>query len=61
MPELKRILNEIEKSKRKGDSQLTLYRDIDYSTVVELREMGYIVVQIYIHGNIRTKIGWKME
>ena len=61
MPELKRILNDIEKEKRKGENRLHIVREVGESTVLELRDMGYVVLQTYINGRIDTIVGWKRE
>ena len=61
MPELKRILNDIDKAKRKGENRLHIVREVGESTVLELRDMGYVVLQTYINGRIDTIVGWKRE
>lgn len=61
MPELDRILRKIEITRQKGESRLLIYEDIKPETVCSLRDMGYLVLQIYINGHIRTVVGLKED
>lgn len=57
--ELNRTLRKIDEIRRKGETRLLIYEDVSPETVTSLRDMGYLVLQIYIHGNIRTIVGIK--
>lgn len=57
MPELERTLRKIEETKRKGESRLRIIGALKAETVATLRDMGYLVLQIYTCGRIDTIVG----
>ena len=57
MPEIEMILRRIENITRKGATRLYLTEEIKTETVVALRGMGYLVLQLYKNGNIHTIVG----
>ena len=58
MSELERLLRRIEIAKRKGEKRLRLEWELDYDTVLVLRDMVYLVLLVYERGYIDTIVGW---
>ena len=61
MSELERLLRRIEIAKRRGEKRLRLEWELDDDTVLALRDMGYLVLQVYEKGYIDTIVGWGEE
>ena len=61
MLDLQRVLNKINTAKKKGKSQLYIIQDVDADVVIALRDMGYLVLQIYSNGYIDTIVDWKQH
>lgn len=59
MSELEIILKEIEKNKREGEHQLTVQWKVNPETILDLRQQGYLVLQVFTNGYIDTIVGWK--
>lgn len=58
MSELERLLRRIEIAKRRGEKRLHIEWEVRSDTIVELRDMGYLVLQVYERGYIDTIVGW---
>ena len=61
MSELEKLLRRIEIAKRRGENRLCLEWEVGSDTIVELRDMGYLVLQVYEEGYIDTIVGWGEE
>lgn len=61
MSELQRIIFKIKESKKKGEGRLYIYEEIAHETLVELTNMGYLVLQVYKNGGIITIVGWRND
>lgn len=61
MSELQRILVKITESKQKGENRLYLTWGIAYETLIELTNMGYLVLWVYKNSGIYTIVGWEND
>lgn len=59
MSEFDRLMQRIEDAKKKGENRLYLEWELEYKTIQELRDMGYLVLQTFSDNYIDTVIGWK--
>lgn len=59
MSEFDRLMQRIEDTKKKGENRLYLEWELEYETIQELRDMGYLVLQTFSDNYIDTVIGWK--